>query len=89
MSKEDIEVDSEHHEDMHEGEQSTSIANEGEEVESLKLEGEEKEKTLDELKEENKDLSYKMMRALAETENIRKKFFKEKKDAEKVILMGL
>ena len=82
MSKEDVEVDSEHHEEKHEEEQSTSIANEGEEVESSEVEGEEKEKTLDELKEENKDLSDKMMRALAETENIRKKFFKEKKDAE-------
>ncbi len=82
MSKEDIEVDSEHHEEKNEEEQSTSIANEGEEVEGLEVEGEEKEKTLDELKEENKDLSDKMMRALAETENIRKKFFKEKRDAE-------
>ena len=45
---------------------------------------EEEEKTFDELKEENKDLSDKMMRALAETENIRKKFFKEKKDAEDI-----
>ena len=36
----------------------------------------------EELKEENTILSDKMMRALAETENIRKKFFKEKKDAE-------
>ena len=82
MSKEDVEVDSEHHEEKHGEEQSTSIANEGEEVEASEVEGEEKEKTLDELKEENKDLSDKMMRALAETENIRKKFFKEKKDAE-------
>ena len=82
MSKEYVEVDSEHHEEKHEEEQSTSIANESEKVESSEIEGEEKEKTLDELKEENKDLSDKMMRALAETENIRKKFFKEKKDAE-------
>ena len=82
MSKEDVEVDSEHHEEKHEEEQNTTIANEGEEEESSEVEGEEKEKTRDELKEENKDLSDKMMRALAETENIRKKFFKEKKDAE-------
>ena len=82
MSKDDIEVDPEHHEEKHEEEQSSSIANEGEEVESSEVEGAEKEKTLDELKEENKDLSDRMMRALAETENIRKKFFKEKKDAE-------
>ena len=82
MSKEDIEADPEHHVQKHQEEQSTSIASEGEEVESAEVEGEENEKTLDELKEENKDLSDRMMRALAETENIRKKFFKEKKDAE-------
>ncbi len=40
------------------------------------------ELSYEELKEENTILSDKMMRALAETENIRKKFFKEKKDAE-------
>ena len=52
------------------------------EVEDSHLETEVEEKTLEELKEENKTISDKMMRALAETENIRKKFFKEKKDAE-------
>ena len=82
MSKENIEANLEQHAQKHEEEQSTSIASEGEEVESSEVESEEKEKTLDELKEENKDLSDRMMRALAETENIRKKFFKEKKDAE-------
>ena len=82
MSKENIEADQEHHEEKREEEQTTSINNEVEEVEISEVEGEEQEKTLDELKEENKDLSDKMMRALAETENIRKKFFKEKKDAE-------
>ena len=82
MSKEDIEVDPEHHVQKHQEEQSISIASEGEDLESAEVKGEEKEKTLDELKEENKDLSDRMMRALAETENIRKKFFKEKKDAE-------
>jgi len=82
MGKEDIEVDPEHHEENHEEEEIPSIDNEGEALESSEVESEEKEKTLDELKEENKDLSDKMMRALAETENIRKKFFKEKKDAE-------
>ena len=82
MSKENIEVDQEHHEEKREEEQTTSINNEVEEVEISEVEGEEQEKTFDELKEENKDLSDKMMRALAETENIRKKFFKEKKDAE-------
>ena len=82
MSKEDIEADPEHDEERQGEEQTTSVANEDEDVERLEVEGEEKEKTLDELKEENKDLSDRMMRALAETENIRKKFFKEKKDAE-------
>jgi molecular chaperone GrpE len=43
---------------------------------------EEENPTYEELKEKNNVLSDKMMRALAETENIRKKFFKEKKDAE-------
>ena len=82
MSKENIEADTEHHEEKREEEQTTSIANEVEELEITEVEGEEQEKTVDELKEENKDLSDRMMRALAETENIRKKFFKEKKDAE-------
>ena len=45
-------------------------------------EDQEDELSYEELKEENTILSDKMMRALAETENIRKKFFKEKKDAE-------
>merc|ERR1711991_90908 len=67
---------------MGEDEQSPLIDEEGEVGDSSEVDGEEKEKTLDELKEENKYLSDKMMRALAETENIRKKFFKEKKDAE-------
>ncbi len=82
MSKENIEADQEHHEEKREEEQANSNNNEVEEVEISEVEGEEQEKTFDELKEENKDLSDKMMRALAETENIRKKFFKEKKDAE-------
>ena len=42
----------------------------------------EEELSYEDLKEKNKLLSEKMLRALAETENIRKKFFKEKKDAE-------
>ena len=82
MSKENIEADPEHHEEKREEEQTTSIDNEGEEVEISEVEGEDQEITFDELKEQNKDLSDRMMRALAETENIRKKFFKEKKDAE-------
>ena len=78
MGKEDIETDKEHYEE----EQNPSTDNEDEHAETAEVESEEKEKTLEELKEENKNLSDKMMRALAETENIRKKFFKEKKDAE-------
>tara|TARA_B100001057_G_scaffold483706_1_gene560830 strand:+ start:174 stop:785 length:612 start_codon:yes stop_codon:yes gene_type:complete len=78
MGKEDIETDPEHYEE----EQSPSNDNEDGQSETLEVESEEQEKTLEELKEENKNISDKMMRALAETENIRKKFFKEKKDAE-------
>ena len=82
MNKENIDANPEHLEEKGEEGQTTSIANEEEELEISEVEGEEQEKTFDELKEENKDLSDRMMRALAETENIRKKFFKEKKDAE-------
>ena len=78
MGKEDIETDPEHYEE----EQIPSTDNDDNQLEISEVESEEKEKTLEELKEENKNLSDKMMRALAETENIRKKFFKEKKDAE-------
>ena len=78
MDKDDIETDPEHYED----EQSPSTDSEDDQAETAEVESEEKEKTLEELNEENKYLSDKMMRALAETENIRKKFFKEKKDAE-------
>ena len=78
MGKDDIETDPEFYEE----EQSPSTDNEDEQAETSEVESEESEKTLEELKEENKNLSDKMMRALAETENIRKKFFKEKKDAE-------
>ena len=78
MGKEDIETDPEHYEE----DQSPYTDNEDEQAETSEEESEENEKTLEELKEENKNLSDKMMRALAETENIRKKFFKEKKDAE-------
>ena len=78
MDKEDIETDPEQYEE----EQSPSTDNEDEQEETSEVEAEEQEKTLEELKEENKNLSDKMMRALAETENMRKKFFKEKKDTE-------
>ena len=78
MGKEDIETDAEHYEE----EQIPSTDNEDEQAETSEVESKEKEKTPEELMEENKNLSDKMMRALAETENIRKKFFKEKRDAE-------
>ncbi len=83
MGKEDKEIDPENYEERqkHEEQQIPSIDNGDDEAENSELESEEKEKTLEELEEENKNLSDKMMRALAETENIRKKFFKEKKDA--------
>ncbi|MDC3067990.1 nucleotide exchange factor GrpE [Paracoccaceae bacterium] len=55
---------------------------EKEEPKQEEVDSDGKEVTFDELKKENEILSDKMMRALAETENIRKKFFKEKKDAE-------
>ena len=76
MSEEDKEMDTERQEEIEgkEEEKEALADDEGTELEE--------EKTLEELKEENKTLSDKMMRALAETENIRKRFFKEKKDAE-------
>ena len=81
MSKEDVEMDTEHHEEIQKQEEEKKVLadDEGDEVEVLNSNDEEEEKTLEELKEENKNLSDKMMRALAETENIRKKFFKEKR----------
>ena len=84
MDREDVEIDPEHHEEIqkHEEEKEVLIDDEGKEVEDLNPGVGEEEKTLEELREENKNLSDKMMRALAETENIRKKFFKEKRDAE-------
>ncbi len=66
----------------HEEEIESFTENDEKEAKDSHLEAEGDEKTLEELKEENKIISDKMMRALAETENIRKKFFKEKKDAE-------
>ena len=84
MDKEDAGMNLEDNEDTenHEDEIESFTDNEDNEVEGSHLETEVEEKTLEELKEENKTISDKMMRALAETENIRKKFFKEKKDAE-------
>ena len=84
MDKEDAGMNLEDNGDTenHEDEIESFTDNEDHEVEGSHLETEVEEKTLEELKEENKTISDKMMRALAETENIRKKFFKEKKDAE-------
>ena len=84
MDKEDAGMNLEDNGDTenHEDEIESFTDNENNEVEGSHLETEVEEKTLEELKEENKTISDKMMRALAETENIRKKFFKEKKDAE-------
>ena len=84
MDKEDIRMDPEDNEETqnHKEEIDSSANNKEKEAEDSHLETEDEEKTLEELKEENKTLSDKMMRALAETENIRKKFFKERKDAE-------
>ena len=84
MDKEDAGMNLEDNGDTenHEDEIESFTDNEELESENPHLESEGEEKTLEELKEENKNLSDKMMRALAETENIRKKFFKEKKDAE-------
>jgi molecular chaperone GrpE len=84
MDKEDAGMNLEDNGDTenHEDEIESFTDNEDNEVEGSHLETEVEEKTLEELKEENKTISDKMMRALAETENIRKKFFKEKKDAE-------
>ena len=84
MGKEDIGMEPEDHDEtLKQEEEIASLTdNEEKDAEDIHEETEEEEKTLEELKEENKILSDKMMRALAETENIRKKFFKEKKDAE-------
>ena len=84
MDKEDAGMNLEDNGDTenHDDDIESLTDNEDNEVEGSHLETEVEEKTLEELKEENKTISDKMMRALAETENIRKKFFKEKKDAE-------
>ena len=84
MDKEDIDRDPEHHEETQKHKEETESLTDSEqrEEEDVYVETEEQEKSFEQLEEENKTLSDKMMRALAETENIRKKFFKEKKDAE-------
>ena len=82
MDKEDVGMNPEDNEETQNHKEVTGSFTDNEEAEESHFETEGEEKTLEELKEENKTLSDKMMRALAETENIRKKFFKEKKDAE-------
>ena len=82
MDKEDVGMNPEDNGETRNHKEVTESFTDSEEVEGSHFETEGEEKTLEELKEENKTLSDKMMRALAETENIRKKFFKEKKDAE-------
>lgn len=84
MGKEDIGMEPEDHDETlkQDEEVASSFDNEEKDAKDIHEGTEEEEKTIEELKEENKILSDKMMRALAETENIRKKFFKEKKDAE-------
>ena len=84
MGKEDIGMEPEDHDETlkQDEEVASSFYNEEKDAKDIHEGTEEEEKTIEELKEENKILSDKMMRALAETENIRKKFFKEKKDAE-------
>ena len=84
MGKEDIGMEPEDHDETlkQDEEVASSFDNEEKDAKDIHEGTEEKEKTVEDLKEENKILSDKMMRALAETENIRKKFFKEKKDAE-------
>ena len=81
MGKEDMSTELEDHDEPQKQDEEKPSLTDNEEKD-LHEGTEEEEKTIEELKEENKILSDKMMRALAETENIRKKFFKEKKDAE-------
>ena len=82
MDKEDVGMNPEDNGETQNHKEVIESFTDNEEAEESHFETEGEEKTLEELKEENKTLSDKMMRALAETENIRKKFFKEKKDAE-------
>ncbi len=82
MGKEDISMEREDHDETQKQEEEIVSLSGEENAEDIDEKTEGEEETLEELKEENKILSDKMMRALAETENIRKKFFKEKKEAE-------
>ena len=82
MDKEDIGMEPQDNDETLKQDEEVASSTDNEEKDAKDIhEGIRREKTLEELKEENKILSDKMMRALAETENIRKKFLR-KKDAE-------
>ena len=82
MIEEDEKMDPMHSNETEKNEEDAKGLNAETSSEESMADADETEKSFDELKEENEVLSEKMMRALAETENIRKKFFKEKRDAE-------
>ena len=82
MIEEDEKMDPMHSNETEKNEEDAKDLNAETSSEESMADADETEKSFDELKEENEVLSEKMMRALAETENIRKKFFKEKRDAE-------
>ena len=82
MIEEDEKMDPMHSNETEKNEEDAKDLNAETSSEESMADADAAEKTFDELKEENEVLSEKMMRALAETENIRKKFFKEKRDAE-------
>ena len=82
MIEEDEKMDPMHLNETEKNEEDAKDLNAETSSEESMADADETEKSFDELKEENEVLSEKMMRALAETENIRKKFFKEKRDAE-------
>ncbi len=81
MGKEDVGMEPEDHDETLKLEEDIASLTDNEEKDAKVIhdETEEEEKTLEELKEENKILSDKMMRALAETENIRKNFLRKKR----------
>ena len=81
MGKEDTGMEPEDHDETlkQDEEVASSTHNEEKDATDIQEGTEEEEKTIEELKEENKILSDKMMRALAETENIGKNFLRKKK----------
>jgi molecular chaperone GrpE len=82
MKEEDEKIDPMHSNETEKNEEDVKDLNAETSSDESMVGSDEIEKTYEELKEENEVLSEKMMRALAETENIRKKFFKEKREAE-------